>query len=131
MLRLLSFMQVIPVVGVWAGYFPLEFTRMFALAFSIYSPASYMLLYYCHDWRHIKSIYFSIVAAHMFWFAYTKATFNTIIATIFNRAIRFKTTEKSVMATTVTDLANKAKKLGRQNNFLRACWTQARLPQYN
>lgn len=103
------FLQVIPVVGVWAGYFPLEFNWWFALAFTIYSPACYLLLYYCHSPSHLRSIYFSIVAAHMFWFAYAKATINTIIAKLFQREIKFKTTEKSVMAATVTDLANKAK----------------------
>lgn len=33
---------------------------------------SHCLLYYCHDWRHIRSIYFSICAAQVFWFAYAK-----------------------------------------------------------
>lgn len=87
----------------------MQFNWWFALAFTIYSPACYLLLYYCHSPSHLRSIYFSIVAAHMFWFAYAKATINTIIAQIFSRDIKFKTTEKSVMAATVTDLANKAK----------------------
>ena len=46
--------------------------RWFALAFTIYSALSHCLLYYCHDFRHMKSIYFSICAAHVFWFAYAK-----------------------------------------------------------
>lgn len=63
---------VVPVVGVWAGYFPLEFSRYFALAFTLYACASHALLYYCHDVKHLRSIYFSICAAHVFWFAYAK-----------------------------------------------------------
>ena len=120
-------MQVIPVVGVWAGYFPLEFNWWFALAFTIYSPASYLLLYYCHSFSHLRSIYFSIVAAHMFWFAYAKATINTIIAQILERDIKFKTTEKSVMAATVTDLANKAKvKVKSKASLLSRGWSKVR-----
>jgi hypothetical protein len=65
--------QVIPVIGVWLGYFPLEFGRMFALAFSIYFPATHLLLYYCHDVSHMRSIFFSVTAGNMFWFAYAKA----------------------------------------------------------
>lgn len=82
---------------------------MFALAFTIYSVTSHLLLYYCHDLRHIRSIYFSICAAHVFWFAYAKACVNTLIAALLKRDIKFKTTEKTIMATTVTDAANKAK----------------------
>ena len=112
-------------IGVWAGYFPLQFNWWFALAFTIYTPASYMLLYYCHSPSHLRSIYFSIVAAHMFWFAYTKATFNTIVATLFSREIKFKTTEKSVMASTVTDLANKAKTTMKSKaSPLRKAWSK-------
>ena len=48
--------------------------RWFALGFTIYSALNHMLLYYCHDWRHMKSIYFSICAAHVFWFAYAKVS---------------------------------------------------------
>lgn len=76
---------VVPVVGVWAGYFPLEFTRMFALAFTIYALCSHLLLYYCKDLKHIRSIYFSICAAHVFWFAYAKACVNTLIAAFMNK----------------------------------------------
>ncbi len=109
----------------WAGYFPLQFNWWFALAFTIYSPACYLLLYYCHSPSHLRSIYFSIVAAHMFWFAYAKATINTIIAQIFSREIKFKTTEKSVMAATVTDLANKAKvKVKSQASPLGKAWSK-------
>ena len=100
---------VVPVVGVWAGYFPLEFSHMFALAFTIYAVMSHILLYYCHDPRHIRSIYFSICAAHVFWFAYAKACVNTLIASIMHRDIKFKTTEKTVMSANVTDAANKAR----------------------
>ena len=74
---------MIPVIGVWAGYFPLQFNWWFALAFTIYTPCCYMLLYYCHSPSQLRSIYFSIVAAHMFWFGYAKATFNTIISAAF------------------------------------------------
>ena len=65
--------QIIPIIGVWLGYFPLEFGRMFALAFCIYFPATHMLLYYCHDLSHMRSIFFSVIAGNMFWFAYAKA----------------------------------------------------------
>lgn len=65
--------QIIPIIGVWLGYFPLEFGRMFALAFSIYFPATHLLLYYCHDVSHMRSIFFSVTAGNMFWFAYAKA----------------------------------------------------------
>lgn len=119
--------QVIPVIGVWAGYFPLQFNWWFALAFTIYSPCCYALLYYCRSTSHLRSIYFSIVAAHMFWFAYAKATFNTIISTIFKREIKFKTTEKSIMATTVTDMANKAKaKVKSKASPFGKAWTKVR-----
>ena len=64
---------MIPWIGVWAGYFPLEFTRMFALAFTIYYTACNVLLYYCHDPSHMRSIYFSVIAGNMFWFTYAKA----------------------------------------------------------
>lgn len=46
---------------------------MFALAFCIYFPATHMLLYYCHDLSHMRSIFFSVIAGNMFWFAYAKA----------------------------------------------------------
>ncbi|KAK9845258.1 hypothetical protein WJX81_001552 [Elliptochloris bilobata] len=102
--------QIIPIVGVWLGYFPLEFGRMFALAFCIYFPATHMLLYYCHDVSHMRSIFFSVTAGNMFWFAYAKATFNTLFSAAMHRQIKFKTTEKSIMAADVTDAANKAVK---------------------
>lgn len=38
-----------------------------------------------------------------------QATFNTLFAQLAKREIKFKTTEKTVMAATVTDAANKAK----------------------
>ena len=58
-------------------------------------------------------------------FAYTKATFNTIVATLFSREIKFKTTEKSVMASTVTDLANKAKSsVKSKTSPLRKAWSK-------
>lgn len=118
-------LQVIPMIGVWAGYFPLQFNWWFALAFTIYSPCCYMLLYYCHSRHHLRSIYFSIVAAHMFWYAYAKATFNTIIATLAKREIKFKTTEKSVLSANVTDEANKAKVRGKKNaSPLRRAWSK-------
>ena len=118
-------MQVIPVIGVWAGYFPLQFNWWFALAFTIYSPCSYLLLYYCHHTSHLRSIYFSIVAAHMFWYAYAKATFNTIIPTIAKREIKFKTTEKSILSNNVTDEANKAKVKNKKNaSPMRRAWAQ-------
>ena len=113
---------MVPIIGVWAGFFPLEFSWWFALAFTIYSVASHLLLYYCHDIRHMRSIYFSICAAHVLWFAYAKATFNTLIAAIMKREIKFKTTEKTVMAATVTDQANKAKSKGKKSWF-RTVWT--------
>ena len=65
--------QIIPIIGVWLGYFPLEFGHMFALAFCIYFPATHVLLYYCHDLSHMRSIFFSVIAGNMFWFAYAKA----------------------------------------------------------
>ena len=63
---------MVPIIGVWAGFFPLEFSWWFALAFTIYSASAHLLLYYCHDVRHMRSIYFSICAAHVLWFAYAK-----------------------------------------------------------
>ena len=38
-----------------------------------------------------------------------QATFNTLIAQLCKREIKFKTTEKTTMAASVTDAANKAK----------------------
>lgn len=120
-----SAVQAIPVIGVWGGYFPLQFNWWFALAFTIYSPCCYLLLYYCHSTSHLRSIYFSIVAAHMFWFAYAKATFNTIISALLNREIKFKTTEKSVLADTVTDQANKAKTNAKKKpSAMRKVWSK-------
>jgi hypothetical protein len=116
---------IIPIIGVWLGYFPLEFTWWFALAFSIYFPATWMLLYYCHHISHMRSIYFSIIAGNMFWFAYAKATFNTLVSTVLKRKIKFKTTEKSVMAATVTDEANKAKNAG--NSHFTHLWTKTQV----
>ena len=50
---------------------------------------------------------------------------NTIIAQIFSRDIKFKTTEKSVMASTVTDLANKAKvKVKSSASPIRRAWSK-------
>ena len=118
-------------IGVWAGYFPLQFNWWFALAFTIYSPCSYLLLYYCHSFSHLRSIYFSIVAAHMFWYAYAKATFNTIIATLAKREIKFKTTEKSVLSANVTDEANRAKVRNKKKaSPLRQAWSKVFIQCY-
>ena len=73
-MTLLDDVQVVPIIGVWAGFFPLEFSWWFALAFTIYSVTAHILLYYCHDVRHMRSIYFSICAAHVLWFAYAKVS---------------------------------------------------------
>ena len=51
-----------------------------------------------------------------------QATFNTLIASIMKREIQFKTTEKTVMAATVTDAANKAKSRAK-NSWTAAAWT--------
>lgn len=63
----------------------------------------------------------------MFWFAYAKATINTLIAKTFQREIKFKTTEKSILASTVTDVANKAKvKVGSSTGVVTKAWRQVR-----
>ena len=54
--------------------------------------------------------------------AVVQATFNTLIASIMKREIQFKTTEKTVMASTVTDAANKAKSRAK-NSWAARAWT--------
>lgn len=61
----------------------------------------------------------------MFWYAYAKATFNTVYATLAKREIKFKTTEKSVLSANVTDEANKAKVKSKKNaSPARQAWSQ-------
>lgn len=53
----------------------------------------------------------------------TQATFNTLFSAALRREIKFKTTEKSIMAVDVTDAANKAvKKSKKQRSPLAVLW---------
>ena len=53
----------------------------------------------------------------------TQATFNTLFSAALRREIKFKTTEKSIMAADVTDAANKAvKKSKKQRSPLAVLW---------
>lgn len=55
-----------------------------------------------------------------------QATFNTLVSAALKREIKFKTTEKSIMAADVTDAANKAvvaKKGNRRRSPLTVLWT--------
>lgn len=55
-----------------------------------------------------------------------QATFNTLVSAALKREIKFKTTEKSIMAVDVTDAANKAvvaKKGNRSRSPLTVLWT--------
>ena len=59
-----------------------------------------------------------------------QATFNTLVSAALHREIKFKTTEKSIMAADVTDAANKAvKKSRKQRSPLAVLWMsiQARI----
>ena len=52
-----------------------------------------------------------------------QATFNTLFSAALRREIKFKTTEKSIMAADVTDAANKAvKKSKKQRSPLAVLW---------
>ena len=53
----------------------------------------------------------------------TQATFNTLFSAALRREIKFKTTEKSIMAADVTDAANKAvKKSKKQRSPMAVLW---------
>ncbi len=55
--------------------------------------------------------------------ARAQATFNTLVSAALNRQIKFKTTDKSIMAAGVTDAANKAvKKSKRRRSPLAVAW---------
>jgi len=54
---------------------------------------------------------------------HAQATFNTLVSAALNRQIKFKTTDKSIMAAGVTDAANKAvKKSKRRRSPLAVAW---------
>ncbi|KAK9803902.1 hypothetical protein WJX72_003331 [[Myrmecia] bisecta] len=105
---------VVPVIGVLFGYFPLEFNLIFAIAFTLMMIYTQACLYGPNP-KLWTACFFSGVASALFWFAYAKAIVNTLWGLLGVRKIRFKTTEKSVLAKTVEDSANKSKRRAAKN----------------
>ena len=61
----------------------------------------------------------------------TQATFNTLVSAALRREIKFKTTEKSIMAADVTDAANKAvKKSKKQRSPFAVLWMSIQAPTF-
>lgn len=45
---------LIPAIGIWTGYFPIEFNLWFAAAFTMYFTVLHIMVYYCHSFAHIR-----------------------------------------------------------------------------
>ncbi|BDA41271.1 Cellulose synthase 1 [Coccomyxa sp. Obi] len=73
----------IPVLTIWIGVFPVVISREFALALTIYTVATQLLLYYVRKLSHLEALWFANVANSILWWAFVKAWWRAFITRLF------------------------------------------------
>ncbi|KAK9908885.1 hypothetical protein WJX75_004221 [Coccomyxa subellipsoidea] len=86
----------IPVLTIWIGVFPVVISREFALALTIYTVATQLLLYYVRKLSHFEALWFANIANSILWWAFVKAWWRAFITRLFCCCSRmsFKATAK-------------------------------------
>ncbi|KAK9823799.1 hypothetical protein WJX72_005584 [[Myrmecia] bisecta] len=85
---------LIPIITIWIGVFPLIITRWAAAGLTVYSVATYCVLYYVRTPRHFEALWFANVANQLLWWTYVKACWRAFTSKICLQSITFKATAK-------------------------------------
>lgn len=84
----------VPFIALVFGVYPLVLNRDFALAATLYFTSSSLITSYCTSRKHVKPLWFCIVACHLLWFTFTKALINVLVKKITKKRVVFKSTKK-------------------------------------
>lgn len=96
------FAVMVPFIAMVFGIYPLVLNEEFALGSTLFFTASSLINMFSMDRRHIKPMWFCVVACNLLWWTFCKATFMTLFRQIFRRRLTFKTTKKKGVNDEVT-----------------------------